>query len=167
MNIILKLQISISLVTNIMNHHMYELRISPHWKAMPRLTFSSPEWSVWHGYIAWAHNNLFCGPGFRSDILVKYPKTSILLTHPAPPPPFLIFVMTVTNTRCSAVNMWVHTVRAKNFLPSWRQPAGAAECRSQYLSADGGCQRSAHPSVWHAIYANQREIKAPPVDIGR
>ena len=59
------------------------------------------------------------------------------------------------------------TVRAKKILPSWRQPEGAAKSRSQFLSADGGFRRSAHPSVWHAIYASRRELKAPPIDIGR
>ena len=59
------------------------------------------------------------------------------------------------------------TVRAKKNLPSWRQPAGAAKCRSQFLSADGGCRCSAHPSVWHAIYASRQELNAPPVDIAR
>ena len=62
---------------------------------------------------------------------------------------------------------FIGTVRAKKILPSWRQPAGAAKCRSQFLSADGGFRRSAHPSVWHAIYASRRELKAPPIDIGR
>ena len=61
----------------------------------------------------------------------------------------------------------VATVRAKKILPSWRQPAGSAKSRSQFLSAYGGFRRSAHPSVWHAIYASRRELKAPPIDNGR
>ena len=64
-------------------------------------------------------------------------------------------------------NLTNTTVRAKKILPSWRQPAAAAKSRSQFMSADGGCRRSAHPTVWHAIYASRRELKAPPVDIGR
>ena len=61
---------------------------------------------------------------------------------------------------------YTYSTSQKN-LPSWRQPAGAAKCLSQFLSADGGCRRSAHPSVWHAIYASRRKLKAPPVDIDR
>ena len=73
----------------------------------------------------------------------------------------------ITCVYLSKINWLLSTVRAKKILPSWRQPEGAAKSRSQFLSADGGFRRSAHPSVWHAIYASRRELKAPPIDIGR
>ena len=59
--------------------------------------------------LAWVYcvtmQYLFCGPAVGSDILAKYPKTRIFLPYPAVPPPFWIFVTTVTNFRCGTVNM--------------------------------------------------------------
>ena len=57
--------------------------------------------------LAWVYRvttqNLFWGPAVGSDILAKYPKTRIFLTYAAAPPPFWIFVTTVTNIRCGTL----------------------------------------------------------------
>ena len=58
------------------------------------------------------------------------------------------------------------TVRAKKFLPSWRQALPGAKRRRQALPASAAWRHSSHPSVWHAIYTGRHELKAPPTDVG-
>ena len=52
------------------------------------------------------------------------------------------------------------------FLPSWWQALSGAKCRRQTLPASTTRQHYTQPSVWHAIYVSQHELKVPPTDVG-